>query len=68
MTSAAPDGGWVTSANTSVTIRPGDKSKTVSCYANNAALGETKVETHIVTVLCEYAFRIVKSFYLYSTP
>ena len=57
LTSEAADGGWLTSANTSVTIRPNDKTKTISCYAKNAALGETKVETHIVTVLCEYAFK-----------
>ena len=62
LTSEAADGGWLTSANTSVTIRPNDKTKTISCYAKNAALGETKVETHIVTVLCEYPLWILKKF------
>ena len=62
LTSEAADGGWLTSANTSVTIRPNDKTKTISCYAKNAALGETKVETHIVTVLCEYPFMDLEQF------
>jgi len=51
MTDISSDGGWATRSNISVTIKPNDKSKTISCYAKNTALGETKVETHIVTVL-----------------
>ena len=54
MTDISSDGGWATRSNISVTIKPNDRSKTISCYAKNSALGETKVETHIVTVLCKY--------------
>ena len=54
MTDISSDGGWATRSNISVTIKPNDKSKTISCYAKSTALGETKVETHIVTVLCKY--------------
>ena len=54
MTDISSDGGWATRSNISVTIKPNDKSKTISCYAKNTVLGETKVETHIVTVLCKY--------------
>ena len=54
LTESSAEGGWATRSNITVTIRPNDKSKTISCYARNTALGETKVETHIVTVLCKY--------------
>ena len=54
VTESSAEGGWLTTSNISVTINPSDKSKTISCYAKNTALGETKVETHIVTVLCKY--------------
>ena len=54
-TDTSAEGGWVSMSNISVVVADQDKMKTVSCYANNLALSETKVETHIVTVLCEYA-------------
>ena len=50
-TDVSAEGGWRSLANLSLTIRPEDKVRTVSCYANNLALSETKVETHVVTVL-----------------
>ena len=53
-TDTSAEGGWVTISNVSVMVGHLDKSKTISCYANNFALSETKVETHIVTVLCKY--------------
>ena len=55
-TDTSPEGGWVTLSNISVIIGHLDKSKSISCYANNYALSETKVETHIVTVLCKYDY------------
>ena len=61
ITDVSSDGGWVSSTNLSVTIKPEDKTKTISCFAKNAALGETKVETHIVTVLCKYLINTRKS-------
>ena len=53
-TDTSAEGGWVTISNVSVMVGHLDKSKSISCYANNFALSETKVETHIVTVLCKY--------------
>lgn len=50
-TDTSAEGGWVTISNVSVMVGHLDKSKSISCYANNFALSETKVETHIVTVL-----------------
>ena len=37
-------------ANMSLTVGAEDKTKTVSCYANNLALSETKVLIFIVTI------------------
>ena len=54
VTQVSREGGWMTSSNISINIGASDKTKTISCFAKNAALGETKVETHIVTVLCKY--------------
>ena len=71
--SPASAGGWVSASTTSLTIGPNDKTKTVSCYAKNSALGETKVETHIVTVLREYLLSIwivtcvIRKFHSYDT-
>ena len=53
-TDTSPEGGWVTVSNISVMVGHLDKSKSISCQANNYALSETKIETHIVTVLCKY--------------
>jgi len=50
-TDTSIEGGWRSMANMSLTVGAEDKTKTVSCYANNLALSETKVETHTITVL-----------------
>ena len=65
-TDISSEGGWATRSNITVTISPDDKSKTISCYAKNSALGETKVETHIVTVLCKYKHISIDIRYSYS--
>ena len=64
ITEMSADGGWVSASNISVNIHQNDKTKTISCFAKNAALGETKVETHIVTVLCK-CFSILSLLKLY---
>ncbi|XP_022254721.1 nephrin-like isoform X2 [Limulus polyphemus] len=47
-----PDGGWVTSSNVTVTITAQDRySKRFSCYSVNKALGDTVVESHVLSVL-----------------
>merc|ERR1719192_555026 len=51
MTDTSVEGGWRSMGNMSLTVGAEDKTKTVSCYANNLALSETKVETHTITVL-----------------
>lgn len=46
------DGGFDTMANlTAFEIRPMDTDLVVACYAHNHPLGDTKVDTQIVTVL-----------------
>lgn len=48
-------GGFVTSAEVSISITSQDRNmKQFSCYAVNNALGETVVETSVVSILCEY--------------
>ena len=47
------EGGWITTSNMSINISDSDRNKAVSCYATNYALSETKVETHLVSVLCK---------------
>ncbi|XP_067138324.1 nephrin-like isoform X3 [Centruroides vittatus] len=51
-TIADPGGGWVTSSNITVTITGQERNmKMFSCYAVNHALGETVVETAVLSVL-----------------
>ena len=50
----SPEGGWVTKSNLSVRVTSQDRNKVVHCYAINSALGETKVQKHVVSVLCKY--------------
>ena len=52
--SESPEGGWVTKSNLSVSVTSQDRNKVVHCYAINSALGETKVQKHVVSVLCKY--------------
>ena len=49
----SPGGGWVTTSDLSVTVTEHDRQKTVSCYAINAELGETIVESKVVSVICK---------------
>jgi hypothetical protein len=49
---ADPLGGWVSSANVTVVVTPQDRNmKMLSCYAINQALGETIVETSVLSIL-----------------
>ncbi|XP_054154061.1 nephrin-like isoform X2 [Oppia nitens] len=49
---ADPLGGWVSSANVTVVVTPQDRNmKMLSCYAINQALGETIVETAVLSIL-----------------
>ena len=50
----SPEGGWVTKSNLSVRVTSQDRNKVVHCYTINSALGETKVQKHVVSVLCKY--------------
>ena len=47
------EGGWVTTSNISILISDTDRTKEISCYANNFALSTTKVQTHKIKVLCK---------------
>lgn len=50
---ADPRGGWVTYSNVTVTISGGHERnvKTFSCYSVNKAMGETQVETAVISIL-----------------
>ncbi|RWS14166.1 nephrin-like protein, partial [Dinothrombium tinctorium] len=49
---ADPGGGWITTANVTVSVTNQDRNmKMFSCYAVNQALGETIVETSVLSVL-----------------
>ncbi|CAG2102853.1 unnamed protein product [Medioppia subpectinata] len=49
---ADPAGGWISSANVTVVVTPQDRNmKMLSCYAINQALGETIVETSVLSIL-----------------
>ena len=43
----------MTTSDLSVTVTEHDRQKTVSCYAINAELGETIVESKVVSVICK---------------
>ena len=43
----------MTTSDLSVTVTEFDRQKTISCYAVNAELGETIVESKVVSVICE---------------
>ena len=44
----------MTTSDLSVTVTEHDRQKTVSCYAINAELGETIVESKVVSVICKF--------------
>ncbi|XP_076321284.1 nephrin-like isoform X2 [Tachypleus tridentatus] len=49
---ADPDGGWTTMSNISAIIRSQDqRSKIFQCFTVNKDLGETMVESHVLTIL-----------------
>ena len=50
---SSPNGGWVSTSDLTVRVGPADRNKMISCYAINVELGETTVETHMVSVLCK---------------
>lgn len=50
-TATSPNGGWITKSDLTVTIGSNDRNKMVSCYAVNQELGETIVESHMISVL-----------------
>ena len=43
----------MTTSDLSVTVTEFDRQKTISCYAVNAELGETIVESKVVSVICK---------------
>ncbi len=47
-------GGWYTRTNITLTIGPRDKVKNIQCHAVNQEIGETRVESHTINVLCKY--------------
>ena len=49
----SPDGGWVSSSNLTTTVQSLERNLTVSCYAVVHDLGQTMVDTHIISVICK---------------
>ena len=49
----SPNGGWTTKSSLTVVVDANDRNKMISCYAVNQELGETIVETHMISVLCK---------------
>lgn len=53
-TQKVPNGGWNTITNlTRYEVRPIDADLMVNCYALNQALGSTKIDTEVISVLRE---------------
>ena len=40
--------------NISLRVGPGDRNINIQCHAVNQEVADTKVESHTVSVLCEY--------------
>jgi len=52
-TSSSPssEGGWTTSSNVTVRVRPGDTTIVVTCQGINRGLSESKVVAHTINVI-----------------
>ena len=53
-TVSASENGWITYSNTTVVVEPNKTNVVAICYGVNAVLGENKVATHTIIVLCEF--------------
>lgn len=53
-TISAPEGGWITSSNTTAVMAPDQRSLVVICHGLNKQLTENIVSTHTINVLCKY--------------
>lgn len=50
----APEGGWITTSNTTAVVRPDKRALVVICHGLNMQLTENVVSTHTINVLCKY--------------
>ena len=53
-TVASETGGWYTRTNLSLSLGPRDKLKNIQCHAVNQQIGETRVQSHTINVLCKF--------------
>ncbi len=50
-TVVSPLGGWITRANVSVSVRPSDRNKIITCNVINSELNKVKTESAMLTVI-----------------
>ncbi len=51
---ASESGGWYTRTNITLTIGARDLVKNIQCHAVNQQIGETRVQSHTINVLCKF--------------
>ena len=49
----SPEGGWVSTSNLTTVVRSVERNLSVSCYAVVHSLGQTQVDTKIISVVCK---------------
>lgn len=64
-TVTAPEGGWITTSNTTAVVGPDKRALVVICHGLNMQLTENVVSTHTITVLCKSCFCKLHSLPLY---
>lgn len=50
----APEGGWITTSNTTAVVGPDKRALVVICHGLNMQLTENVVSTHTINVLCKF--------------
>ena len=54
----APEGGWITTSNTTAVVGPDKRALVVICHGLNMQLTENVVSTHTINVLCKYYTKV----------
>ncbi len=63
---ASESGGWYTRTNITLTIGARDLVKNIQCHAVNQQIGETRVQSHTINVLCKFIkLPIITVHYIY---
>jgi hypothetical protein len=59
---ASESGGWYTRTNITLTIGARDLVKNIQCHAVNQQIGETRVQSHTINVLCKFIIRLPNNY------